>query len=155
MDKKRVLKGLKRIVGDRNVVHRPRELMIYESDGLTMNRCPPDFVVSVRTVDEVAQVVRLARREGVPYVARGAGTGLSGGALAAKGGIIINLANMNRILEIDPENRLAVVEAGVTNLAISDAVAPHGFYYVPDPSSQVAATIGGNVGENAGGAHCL
>lgn len=155
MDKERILKELSEIVGQRNVIHKPHELMVYESDGLTMNRYPPDFVVIVSTVEEISRVVKLARREGIPYTARGAGTGLSGGALAARGGIVITLVKMNHILEIDLENRLAVVEAGVTNLAISEAVAPQGFYFVPDPSSQVASTIGGNVGANAGGGHCL
>ena len=115
----------------------------------------PELVVLPDTAAQVAAVVRLCHEHGVPFVARGAGTGLSGGALPVADGIVISLARMNRIVEIDLENGRVVVEPGVTNLEITKAVAADGFYYAPDPSSQQVCTIGGNVAENSGGAHCL
>lgn len=127
----------------------------YETDGLTVHRALPGLVVLPRDAEGVAAAVRSCVAHGVPYVARGAGTGLSGGALPAAGGVLISLARMNRILALDPEAMVAVVEPGVTNLSISQAAAPHDLYYAPDPSSQVVCTIGGNIAENSGGAHCL
>jgi glycolate oxidase len=143
------------IVGVRNAVGAPSDLRTYECDGLLGMRIRPRLVVLPATTDEVAACVRLARAHGLPIVPRGAGTGLSGGALPAEGGIVIGTARMTRILAIDLPNRRMRVEAGAINLDLSKALAPHGFYYAPDPSSQSVCTIGGNVAENSGGAHCL
>lgn len=142
------------IVGERAVLDRPEDLRLYEYDG-GVDKARPDVVVFPRTAHEVSQIVRLARRHGIPIVGRGAGTGLSGGAIARQGGILVSFARMNRILEIDPLNERAVVEPGVVNLDISAAAAPYGYFFAPDPSSQRACTIGGNVAENAGGPHTL
>jgi glycolate oxidase len=130
-------------------------LRSYECDGLTGFRQIPAVVVLPRTAEEVAACVRVCARHGVPFVARGAGTGLSGGALPVADGVVISVQKLRRILEIDVENRRAVLEPGVFNLDITKAAAPHGLYYAPDPSSQQVCTIGGNVAENSGGAHCL
>ena len=130
-------------------------LRSYECDGLTGFRQVPAVVVLPRDAEEVAACVRVCARHGVPFVARGAGTGLSGGALPVAEGVVISLQKLRRILEIDVENRRAVLEPGVFNLDISRAAGPHGLYYAPDPSSQQVCTIGGNVAENSGGAHCL
>ncbi|WP_455198027.1 glycolate oxidase subunit GlcD [Kaarinaea lacus] len=127
----------------------------YECDGLSVYRQLPMVVVLPETVEQVQQVLKTCSELGVPVVARGAGTGLSGGALPLDNGVLLSLARFNRILEVDIENRSARVQPGVRNLAISEAVAEHGLYYAPDPSSQIACTIGGNVAENAGGVHCL
>ena len=127
----------------------------FECDALNTQRLRPDIVVLPQTEAEVIAVLRACRRHGTPVVARGAGTGLSGGALPVAGGVLLVLARLNRILEVDAARQLARVEPGVTNLEISQAAAPHGLYYAPDPSSQVACTIGGNVAENSGGVHCL
>src|SRR3984957_2013902 len=143
------------IVGARNVVSAASELRTYECDGLLGYRIRPRIVVLPATTEEVAACVRLAREHELPIVPRGAGTGLSGGALPAEGGIVIGTARMNRILAVDLVNARARVQPGVINLDISKALAPHGYYYAPDPSSQSVCTIGGNVAENSGGAHCL
>ena len=127
----------------------------FECDALNTQRHRPDIVVLPRSAEQVMEVLRACRRHATPVVARGAGTGLSGGALPVEGGVLLVLARLDRILELDPARRLARVEPGVTNLEISNAAAPHGLYYAPDPSSQVACTIGGNVAENSGGVHCL
>ncbi|MBI2886574.1 MAG: FAD-binding protein [Chloroflexi bacterium] len=145
---------LQDIVGPEYVLHLPEDLLVFEYDG-SIDRGLPAAVVLPRTTEEVAAVVRLAREAGQPLVPRGAGTGLSGGAIPLARGIIVALTRMREILEIDPENRLAVVEPGVVNLDISRAAAAHGLFYAPDPSSQRACTIGGNVAENSGGPHCL
>lgn len=145
---------LQSVVGTPNVIYRPEDLIVYEYDG-TIDRGHPSVVVLPANTDEVAAVVRLAVQFDLPVVPRGAGTGLSGGALATEGGIVVVTSRMHRILEIDPANRLAVVEPGLVNLELSRAVAPYGLYYAPDPSSQKACTIGGNVAENSGGPHCL
>jgi len=150
-----MIERLKEIVGDRAVLTDPAELIAYESDGLTEFRMPPDAVVLPRSAEQVRAVVRLCNQYDVPIVPRGAGTGLSGGCVAARGGIMIGFSRMNRILEIDCENRVAVVEPGVLNLQLSDLTMPKGYYYAPDPSSQAACTLGGNVAENSGGPHCL
>ncbi len=150
----RLVRELQRAVGRRWVLHTPEDLIVYEYDA-TIERGLPEAVVLPDTAEQLAAVVRIARRHGVPVTARGAGTGLSGGAIPCDGGVVIATTRLNRILEVDPENRLAVVEPGVINLDISKAVAPYGLYYAPDPSSQKACTIGGNVAENAGGPHCL
>ncbi len=137
------------------VLEAEEERRPYECDGLSAYRQLPMVVVLPRTVGEVRQVMRLCHSLGVPVVARGAGTGLSGGALPLADGVLLSLARFKSILDIDPVNRTARVQPGVRNLAISEAVAPHGLYYAPDPSSQIACTIGGNVAENSGGVHCL
>ncbi|MDX1431578.1 MAG: FAD-linked oxidase C-terminal domain-containing protein [Gammaproteobacteria bacterium] len=127
----------------------------FECDGLTAYRRLPLLAVLPETVEQVRQVLEICAARGIPVVARGAGTSLSGGALPHAEGVLLSLAKFNRILEIDRDNRLARVQPGVRNLAISEAAAPHGLYYAPDPSSQIACSIGGNVAENAGGLHCL
>jgi glycolate oxidase len=127
----------------------------YECDGLTGYRVVPELVLLPRDTEQVAAAVRICAQHGVPFVARGAGTGLSGGALPVADGVVISLARLKRVLEVDPADRRAVVQPGVTNLEITGAAAPHGLYYAPDPSSQQVCTIGGNVAENSGGAHCL
>jgi glycolate oxidase len=131
------------------------QLQTYECDGLTNFRVLPGAVVLPRSVEEVRAVVRFCVRHKIPFVSRGAGTGLSGGALPAAGGVVISLARMNRILEVDIANRYVVVEPGVINAHVTQRVAPNGYFYAPDPSSQSVCTIGGNVAENSGGAHCL
>ena len=130
-------------------------LAAYESDGLTAFAVKPRAVVLPETADEVIAVVRLCHEHAVPFVARGSGTSLSGGSVPIADGIVISLNRMNRILRLDPDSRIAVVEPGVTNLAVTKAAAPHGLHYAPDPSSQQVCTIGGNVAFNSGGAHCL
>ncbi|HMD33359.1 MAG TPA: FAD-linked oxidase C-terminal domain-containing protein [Vicinamibacterales bacterium] len=131
------------------------ELVAYESDGLARLRERPGLVVLPRTAEDVQTIVRCCHRHGVAFVARGHGTGLSGGALPYPGGVLIALTRLNRILDVDIPNQRVTVEPGVINLDVSRAVAPHGFYYAPDPSSQQICSIGGNVAENSGGAHCL
>jgi glycolate oxidase len=137
------------------VLSDPDELLTYESDGLTLFRALADFVVFPRSAEQVAGIVKIANREGLPFVARGAGTGLSGGCLPAEGGVVISLMRMNRVLEVDYDNQIAVVEPGLVNLHLSWAVGPKGYYYAPDPSSQQACTIGGNIANNSGGPHTL
>ena len=146
---------LRGVVGARGVVTDPVELRTYACDGLTGHRVVPGVAVLPRTADEVAGVVRACVAAGVPYVARGAGTGLSGGALPVADGVLVVLAKMRRILGVDAANRRITVEPGVTNAEVTKAVAVHGLYYAPDPSSQIVCTIGGNVAENSGGVHCL
>jgi glycolate oxidase len=146
---------LEAVLGPDAVLSDPAELLVYESDGLTLFRALADFVVFPTTAEQVAAVVRLANRYELPFVARGAGTGLSGGCLPAEGGLVISLMRMNRILDVDYDNQYAVVEPGVVNLHLSWAVAPRGYYYAPDPSSQQACTLGGNVANNSGGPHTL
>src|SRR5882724_2407458 len=146
---------LEAMLGRGAVLSDPEELLVYESDGLTLFQALADFVVFPTSVEQVSAVVRLANRESLPFVARGAGTGLSGGCLPAEGGLVISLMRMNRVLEVDYENQLAVVEPGLVNLHLSWAVGPKGFYYAPDPSSQQACTIGGNIANNSGGPHTL
>ncbi len=155
MAERSLTSALREIVGPENVVAEAAELRVYECDGSTLDRAAPEIVVHPGNTAEVVRVVRLLAARGVPFVPRGAGTGLSGGCLAAAAPVAICTSRMNRILEIDPENRRAVVEAGAVNLWISRAVAPHGLFYAPDPSSQPACTIGGNVAENSGGPHTL
>jgi glycolate dehydrogenase FAD-linked subunit len=154
--RKSALRGeLEAIVGRGGVVSEPDELLVYESDGLTLFRALADFVVFPRSTEDVAAIVRLAGREGLPFVARGAGTGLSGGCLPAEGGIVLSLMRMNRVLEVDYDNQVAVVQPGLVNLHLSWAVGPRGYYYAPDPSSQQACTLGGNIANNSGGPHTL
>ena len=137
------------------LITEPEQLRTYECDALTGHRAVPELVVIPGSADDVQTVVSLCHAHGVPFVARGAGTGLSGGALPVADGIVISLARLNRVLEVDLEHGRAVVEPGVTNLEITKAVSADGYYYAPDPSSQQVCTIGGNVAENSGGAHCL
>lgn len=147
--------ALERLVGSRWVRHRRAELATYAADGLPTHESFPGIVVLPESKEEVAAVLRLLHLLEVPFVARGAGTGLSGGALAERESVLVTLTRMNRILEIRPAQRRAIVQPGVINARLSEAVASHGLHYVPDPSSQSACTIGGNVAENAGGPHCL
>src|SRR5215510_7125719 len=153
--KKSLRRQLDAMLGPGSVLSDPDELLVYESDGLTLFRALADFVVFPTSADHVSAIVKLANREGLPFVARGAGTGLSGGCLPAEGGIVISLMRMNRVLEVDYENQIAVVEPGLVNLHLSWAVNQRGFYYAPDPSSQQACTIGGNIANNSGGPHTL
>ena len=154
MSNPKLVRDLRSAVGRKWVLDAPEDLIVYEYDA-TIERGLPEAVVLPNNADQVSQVVRIARRHGAPVTARGAGTGLSGGAIPCDGGVVIATPRMNRILEVDAENRIAVVEPGVINLDVSKAVAPHGLYFAPDPSSQKVCTIGGNVAENAGGPHCL
>jgi glycolate oxidase len=149
------LAELRGVLGDAHVVTEPEQLRVYECDGLTGHRAIPELVALPGSTEDVQAVVRACHREGVPFVARGAGTGLSGGATPIAGGVVVSLARMNRILEIDLASQRIVVEPGVSNLEVTRAVAGEGFFYAPDPSSQQVCTIGGNVAENSGGAHCL
>jgi glycolate oxidase len=153
--RKRIVAALRAIVPGEGVIDAEREMRPYESDGLTAYRQLPMVVVLPETTVQVSAVLRYCHENGIKVVPRGAGTSLSGGALPLADGVLLGMAKFNRIREIDYENRLAVVEPGVTNLAISQAVDSQGFYYAPDPSSQIACTIGGNVAENSGGVHCL
>ena len=153
--KQEIISKLRAVLESTAVVDDETELLVYECDGLPLFKNKPDVVVFPTTAEQVAQIVRIANQYAIPFLPRGAGTGLSGGALAAEGGILIELQKMNRILSIDVENRFAVVQPGVVNLHISQATAPYGLYYAPDPSSQMSCSIGGNVAENSGGPHCL
>ena len=137
------------------MLHEREALKPYECDGLSAYRQIPLAVVLPDTIEQVQAIMRLCAGHRVPVVARGAGTGLSGGALPLENGVLLSLARFNKILELDPGSRTARVQPGVRNLAISEAAAPHGLYYAPDPSSQIACSIGGNVAENSGGVHCL
>ena len=146
---------LRGALGADQVITEPEQLRVYECDGLTGHRAQPEVVVLPGSTEDVQAVLRACNRERVPFVARGAGTGLSGGATPVAGGVVVSLARMNRILEIDLASQRIVVEPGVANLDVTRAVAADGFFYAPDPSSQQVCTIGGNVAENSGGAHCL
>ncbi len=147
--------ALRKIVPGEGVIVDEDELRPYESDGLTAYRQSPLVVVLPETTAQVSQVLRYCNENRIKVVPRGAGTSLSGGALPLEDGVLLGLGKFKKILDIDFDNRCAVVQPGVTNLAISDAVADQGFYYAPDPSSQIACTIGGNIAENSGGVHCL
>ena len=154
-DWREVADGLRAIVDSRFVIADAETMRPYECDGLPMYREMPQLVVLPGSVDEASDVLRYCYARRIPVVARGGGTGLSAGATPHKDGIVLSLSRLDRILGIDPASRSARVEPGVTNLAISEAAAAHGLYYAPDPSSQIACTIGGNVAENSGGVHCL
>ena len=143
------------LVGEDGVITDPSRLLVYESDALTAYRYPPGAIVFPATTEQAAGVLSALSRHGVAFVPRGAGTGLSGGALAVDGSVLVGTARMDRILELDPAGRLARVQAGVVNADLTKAAQPHGLHYAPDPSSQSACTLGGNVAENAGGPHCL
>jgi glycolate oxidase subunit GlcD len=149
-----VVDALRSIVGDDGCLSRPEELLVYECDGLTLHSARPIAVALARSREEVQRIVRACREHGVPFVPRGAGTGLSGGALA-DGGVVIECSRMNRILEVNAADRYAVVEPGVVNADLSKATASAGLFFAPDPSSQPVCTIGGNIAENSGGPHTL
>ncbi|MCL6690389.1 glycolate oxidase subunit GlcD [Pseudomonas sp. R3.Fl] len=155
VDKAALLAELRAALPDLEILHEAEDLRPYECDGLSAYRSTPMLVVLPEHVEQVQSLLRLCHRMQVPVVARGAGTGLSGGALPLEQGVLLVMARFKRILEVNPEGRYARVQPGVRNLAISLAAAPHGLYYAPDPSSQIACSIGGNVAENAGGVHCL
>jgi glycolate oxidase len=151
----RIVAALRALVPGEGVIATEREMRPYETDGLTAYRQLPMVVVLPETTEQVSRVLAYCHAQGIKVVPRGAGTSLSGGALPLADGVLLGMAKFNRIREIDFDNRVAVVEPGVTNLAVSQAVEHRGFYYAPDPSSQIACTIGGNVAENSGGVHCL
>jgi len=155
VDRDGLLAALRRVLPEESVLDHPEDLRPYECDGLSAYRQMPLAVALPRDADEVAAVLAACREFNAPLVARGAGTSLSGGALPHADGVLMSFARLNRILDIDPDNRTARVQPGVRNLAISEAVKPYGLYYAPDPSSQITCSIGGNVAENAGGVHCL
>jgi glycolate oxidase subunit GlcD len=146
---------LRAIVGPADCLSRPEELFVYECDGLTLDAAMPSVVVLPKTTAQVVEIVKACREHDTPFVPRGAGTGLSGGAHAKSNAVVIETSRMNRIIEVDVENRIARVQPGLVNLDLSTAVSPHGLYYAPDPSSQQVCTIGGNVAENSGGPHTL
>jgi glycolate oxidase len=155
MEQSKLLQELAAIVAPSPVLSAPDDMLVYECDGHTLDKAPPSAVVFPTSAEQVAAIVKLANQYGIPFVARGAGTGLSGGALALDQGIVIEMCRMNKILELDYVNQRAVVEPGLVNLHLSLAAADAGYYYAPDPSSQGACTIGGNVAENSGGPHTL
>src|SRR5271155_4054161 len=150
-----IVEALRAIVPGEGVIDAPAEMLPYESDGLMAYRQPPMVVVLPDTTEQVSRVLKYCFEQGIKVVPRGSGTSLSGGALPLEDGVLLGLGKFKRIREIDFDNRVVVTEPGVTNLAISQAVADAGFYYAPDPSSQIACSIGGNVAENSGGVHCL
>ncbi|MCI0530280.1 MAG: FAD-binding protein, partial [Nitrospira sp.] len=154
MDKRKIVNELAKVVGAESVFHDPEDLAAYQYDAY-LSRAMPDLVVFPTTTEQVSEIVKIAHGEKIPFVARGAGTGISGGAIPVKGGIVIALARMNKILEVDFENRRARVQPGVINLDLSHHMRDKGFHYIPDPASQQSCTIGGNIAENAGGPHCL
>src|SRR5271166_1029770 len=153
--REQIVRALRAIVSGEGVIATEREMRPYETDGLTAYRQLPMVVVLPETTSQVAKILRYCHRHGVKVVPRGAGTSLSGGALPLADGVLLGMAKFNRVLDVDVDNRVVVAQPGVTNLAITQAVEHLGFYYAPDPSSQIACTIGGNVAENSGGVHCL
>lgn len=155
MERSRLIKEMQGILGEEGVIHEHEQLRTYECDGLMEYRVIPDLVVIPESAEQVQRVVQLCYDEGIPFVARGSGTGLSGGALPVKSGLLIVMSRMKEILEVDIPNRRAVVEPGVINLWVSQEVADEGYYYAPDPASQLVSSIGGNLAENSGGVHCL
>src|ERR671916_2379863 len=155
MERARLVETMESILGPEGVISEREELRAYECDGLMNYRVIPELVVLPVTAEQVQQVVRLCYEQGIPFVARGSGTGLSGGALPVESGVLIVLARMRRILEVDIANERIVVEPGVINLHVTQEVTDEGYLYVPDPSSQLVSSIGGNLAENSGGVHCL
>ncbi len=151
----RVLDAFRSVLGHGGMITDPTQLKTYECDGLTNFRVVPAAVLLPEAAEQVQAVVRICHEHKIPFVARGSGTGLSGGALPVAEGVVLSLARMNRILEVDLANQRVVVEPGVINAFITQRIAPHGYFYAPDPSSQQVCSIGGNVAENSGGAHCL
>jgi glycolate oxidase len=154
MNRHELIRALRAIVGDPYVLFEKEDVIVYEQDG-SIFQILPEIVVLPGNVEEVSAVVKAAKQANVPIVPRGSGTGLAGGAVPAEGGIILSMARMNRILKIDLENRIVIVEPGVINVDVTKAVAKYGFFYAPDPSSQAACSIGGNVANNSGGPHTL
>ncbi|CAH9017823.1 FAD-linked oxidase C-terminal domain-containing protein [Candidatus Nitrosacidococcus sp. I8] len=154
-NKKELIKELSAFLPKNGILYKEEDLSPYECDGLSAYQILPWLVVLPETIAQIQKLLQICNVNNIPIVPRGAGTGLSGGALPLSNGVLISLAKFNRILAIDPLNRTARVQPGVRNLAISEAAAPHRLYYAPDPSSQIACTIGGNVAENSGGVHCL
>jgi len=155
ISKVELIHALKSFLSDTEILSEEEELTVFECDALSAYQCLPWLVVLPETIEQVQQVLSLCYQSTVPVVARGAGTGLAGGAIPLDNGVLLSLARFNQVLQVDVNNRMAVVQPGVRNLAISQAVAHLGLYYAPDPSSQIACTIGGNVAENSGGVHCL
>jgi glycolate oxidase len=155
VDKELFLALIGKTLKPENIISEPEELRPYECDALSVYQVLPWLVVLPETIEQAQAILKLCSEYGVPVVARGGGTGLAGGALPVANGVLLSLTKFNRILTIDPDNRYATVQPGVRNIAISEAAAPYGLYYAPDPSSQLACTIGGNVAENSGGVHCL
>ncbi|MBB5325594.1 glycolate oxidase [Anoxybacillus tepidamans] len=150
------IQALARIVGDeKSILYKKEDLLAYDCDGFTVHRHLPKAVVFPKNTEEVAAIVKYCHEHNLPFLARGAGTGLSGGAIPLNGEVIISLVRMKRLVSVDLENRRAVVEPGFVNLKLTNSISDRGYYYAPDPSSQYCCTIGGNVAENAGGAHCL
>src|SRR5947199_10473333 len=150
MSRNALINELRAIVGEHYVLIEKEDVIVYEQDG-SIFQVMPEIVVLPANVEQVSAVIRAAKRANVPIVPRGSGTGLAGGAVPAEGGVVISLARMNRILELDLRNRFAVVEPGVINQDVTKAVAADGFFYAPDPSSQAACSIGGNIANNSGG----
>ncbi len=150
-----IMEELRRLFPSDRLLTKPSELVPYESDALTAYRSRPEAVVLAESQSEVIETVKLCHEYEVPFVARGSGTSLSGGSLPVENGIVIALNRLTRVVKLDVKERIAVVEPGVINLDVSKAVASHGLYYAPDPSSQQICTIGGNLAYNSGGAHCL
>lgn len=150
-----LVSDLRTTLGRQQVLSAPSELAVYDCDAFTIERCRPEAVVLPRSAQEVAEVVKLCQRHGAPLIARGAGTSLAGGCLPSSGGVVVMLSRMNKVLEVDLRNRMTVVEAGVPNLRLTQSLAGTGYHFAPDPSSQGASTIGGNVATNAGGPHTL
>ncbi len=150
-----IIQKLRNKLGPRYVLDKPEELAVYECDACTLIKKSPELVVLPCTAEEAAFVVQVCNEHQLPYTARGSGTGLSGGALPMRGGVLISMNRMDRILAIDPRNRTATVEVGVVNAWLNEALKPYGLFYAPDPSSQAACTLGGNIAENAGGIHCI
>ncbi|MCK4711146.1 MAG: FAD-binding protein, partial [Gammaproteobacteria bacterium] len=154
-DLQKVLINLQGFIPAQNLLSKPSQLSPYECDGLSAYRKVPKMVVLPETTEQCQQIVRYCKQHSIPVIARGAGTGLAGGVLPVEQAIVVSLAKFNRIHKIDPLQRLAIVQPGVRNLAITEAANQYGLYYAPDPSSQIACSIGGNVAENSGGVHCL
>ncbi|MEM7670298.1 MAG: FAD-binding protein, partial [Pseudomonadota bacterium] len=154
-DKSKIVSKLQEALGSRGVIHAQEEIRAYECDALTAYRCPPLAVVLPASTQEVADVLRVCTELGVPVVPRGAGTSLAGGSLPTADSVILGVSRMNRVLDVDYTNRSIRVETGMTNLSVTDAVRGEGFFYAPDPSSQLACAIAGNIAMNSGGAHCL
>ena len=151
----RIVDAFRAVLGPGGLITEPNQLKTYECDGLTNFRVVPAAVLLPETAEQVQAVVRICHQHKIPFVARGSGTGLSGGALPVANGVVLSLARMSRILEVDIPNQRVVVQPGAINAFITQQVAPYGYFYAPDPSSQQVCSIGGNVAENSGGAHCL
>src|ERR671939_912673 len=155
MEREQLIQTMQTILGPEGVISDREQLRTYECDGLMNYRVIPDLVVLPESTEQVQSIVKVCYDEGIPYVARGSGTGLSGGALPVESGILVVLSRMRRILEVDIPNQRIVVEQGVINMWVSQEVADEGYYYAPDPASQIVSSIGGNLAENSGGVHCL